>query len=61
MSSHEPMQRLLALEGCYNTRDIGGYETLDGKKTRWRTVLRSDSLHRLTPASQQLLLNYGYV
>lgn len=51
MSSPEPLQRLLALEGCYNIRDIGGYETLDGKKTRWRTVLRSDSLHRLTPAS----------
>ncbi|MDM9379996.1 tyrosine-protein phosphatase [Chlorogloeopsis sp. ULAP01] len=59
MSLHQPLERLLALEGCYNTRDIGGYETLDGKKTRWRTVLRSDSLHRLTPASQQLLLNYG--
>ncbi|MFH7025205.1 MAG: tyrosine-protein phosphatase [Heteroscytonema crispum UTEX LB 1556] len=52
-------QRLLALEGCYNLRDIGGYQTLDGKNTRWRTVWRSDSLHCLTPASERLLLNYG--
>ncbi|NJM72275.1 MAG: tyrosine-protein phosphatase [Scytonema sp. RU_4_4] len=59
MNSPEPLQRLLVLEGCYNTRDIGGYETLDGKKTRWRSVLRSDSLHRLTSTCQQTLLDYG--
>ncbi|WP_276749091.1 tyrosine-protein phosphatase [Chlorogloeopsis fritschii] len=40
MNLHQSLKRLLALEGCYNTRDIGGYETLDGKKTRWHTVLR---------------------
>ncbi|NMG07027.1 tyrosine-protein phosphatase [Brasilonema sp. UFV-L1] len=44
MSSPEPLQKLLVLEGCYNTRDIGGYETLDGKKTSWCTILRLDGM-----------------
>lgn len=52
-------QRHLPLPGAYNIRDIGGYPTSDGRKTRWRTFLRADSLHRLPPASQQALVNYG--
>jgi protein-tyrosine phosphatase len=35
-------------EACFNFRDLGGYETRDGGRTRWRTLYRSDSLHRLT-------------
>lgn len=51
-------QRRLALEGSYNIRDIGGYATLDGRSTRWRTFLRADSLNELSPESQRLLLAY---
>jgi len=51
--------RHLNLEGTYNLRDTGGYGTLDGRTTRWRTFFRSDSLHRLAPAAQTILLNYG--
>ena len=51
--------RHLPLEGAYNVRDIGGYETQDGRTTRWRTLFRADSLHRLTSASQTTLLDYG--
>lgn len=51
--------RHLALEGAYNIRDIGGYATKDGHTTRWRTFLRADALHRLTPSSQQFLIDYG--
>jgi len=52
-------RRHLNLEGTYNVRDIGGYATTDGRSTRWRTFLRADNLHRLTPASQAALVEYG--
>lgn len=51
--------RWIALAGVYNLRDIGGYETTDGRRTKWRVLLRSDSLHRLTPPAQQTLLDLG--
>jgi len=59
MSQQQPGQRHLPLEGAYNIRDIGGYVTSQRTMTRWRTFLRADSLHKLTPASQQALINYG--
>ena len=43
------MQRLIALEGCLNFRDVGGYPTADGRRVRWRRVFRSDALCALTP------------
>src|SRR5262245_58140795 len=52
-------QRNLGLTGTYNLRDTGGYRALAGRTTRWRTFLRSDSLHRLPPMVQTTLLNYG--
>ena len=52
-------KRHLDLDGAYNIRDIGGYPTADGRRTRWGTFLRSDSLHRLPPASQAALIDYG--
>lgn len=42
--------RRIALEGCLNFRDLGGYPTADGRVVRWRQVFRSDALHLLTPA-----------
>ena len=51
--------RHLAWENCYNTRDLGGLPTRTGKKTRWRSVIRSDILSRLTETGQQALFNYG--
>jgi protein-tyrosine phosphatase len=42
--------RLIALEGCFNFRDLGGYPTADGRTVRWRRLFRSDGLHHLTPA-----------
>lgn len=52
-------KRHLDLEGSFNIRDIGGYETHDGRRTRWRTFLRSDSLHRIPAASRAALIDYG--
>lgn len=51
--------RYLGLEGTYNVRDIGGYRTVDGGTTRWRTLFRADSLHRLLPTAQETLLMHG--
>lgn len=51
--------RHLELEGTYNVRDTGGYATADGRITRWRTLLRGDSLHRLTPTGQAELVAMG--
>jgi protein-tyrosine phosphatase len=51
--------RILELRGAYNVRDIGGYPTQDGRRTRWRVVLRSDSLDRLTRADRRILLETG--
>jgi protein-tyrosine phosphatase len=52
-------ERHLQLEGVRNLRDIGGYRTGDGRHTRWRTVYRSDSLHRLSSAAQAQLIDSG--
>jgi protein-tyrosine phosphatase len=58
-------QRKFALAGCGNFRDLGGYETNDGRRVRWRTLFRSDSLSWLTSediatlAAQQVGLVVG--
>ena len=51
--------RLLAWEGCLNARDLGGYETRDGRQTRWGAVVRSDSPAALTEAGRAALADYG--
>jgi len=40
--------RHLRFIGAKNLRDLGGYQTVDGKTVRWGTLYRSDSLHKLT-------------
>ena len=42
------LERHVALEGCFNFRDLGGYRTPDGRRVRWRQLFRADSLSRLT-------------
>jgi protein-tyrosine phosphatase len=44
------MERLIALEGCLNFRDLGGYPTTGGRRLRWRQLFRSDALHGLSAA-----------
>jgi protein tyrosine/serine phosphatase len=51
--------RRLAWDGCLNARDLGGYPTGDGGRTRWGAVVRSDSVAALTEAGRQALLDYG--
>lgn len=59
MTENFQASRHLDLEGAYNLRDIGGYETVAGRMTRPRTLFRSDSLHNLTPDSQRVLVSEG--
>lgn len=46
-------------EGCMNTRDLGGYPTVDGAVTRWGAVVRSGSLVSLTACGLAALLDSG--
>jgi len=52
-------ERLIALEGAHNVRDLGGYRTANGGLTRWRSILRGDALHRLSEADIETLLDNG--
>jgi protein-tyrosine phosphatase len=40
--------RSIELAGAFNFRDMGGYETTDGRSVRWRQLFRADSLDSLT-------------
>ncbi|MEP7190405.1 MAG: tyrosine-protein phosphatase [Roseiflexaceae bacterium] len=51
--------RRLHWDACYNARDLGGYATADGARTRWGAFVRADNLSRLTPAGQAALIEYG--
>jgi len=37
-------QRIVRIEGARNLRDLGGYETADGGRVRWRMLFRSGTL-----------------
>ena len=45
----------ITLEGAFNVRDVGGYPA-DGGMTRPNALFRADSLHKLTQADQDVLL-----
>jgi protein-tyrosine phosphatase len=52
-------ERLLTFPALLNARDLGGYPTVDGGQTRWRSLLRSDDLAQLTHAGVRALSDYG--
>ncbi|HMK96499.1 MAG TPA: tyrosine-protein phosphatase, partial [Acidimicrobiales bacterium] len=43
-------RRKVLFEGATNFRDLGGYLSASGRRTRWGTVYRSGALHRLSVA-----------
>ncbi len=55
---HDP-QRVLEFPALLNARDLGGYPTRDGGRTRFRSLLRSDDLAQLTPEGVQALADFG--
>jgi protein-tyrosine phosphatase len=54
-----PPGRVVALDGCVNFRDLGGYRTGDGRRVRWRRLFRADGLNRLSPADGEVLIGLG--
>ncbi len=52
-------QRRLEFPALLNARDLGGLPTLDGGRTRTRSLLRADDLVQLTPAGVAALDAYG--
>lgn len=52
-------ERILALEGGRNIRDMGGYHAGDGLITRWRTLYRSGALCGLTETDKRTLDQVG--
>lgn len=59
MLEGEQQKRDLAWDACYNAREVGGYPTADGGHTRWRALVRTDNLQRLTPEGKVELRDYG--
>ena len=55
---HDP-KRVLNFPALLNARDLGGYPTLDGARTRWHSLLRSDDLAQLTPEGLAAFSSYG--
>lgn len=51
--------RRLDFPRLLNARDLGGCPTLDGARTRWRSLLRADDLAQLDAAGLQALGDYG--
>ena len=52
-------QRHVELDGQHNFRDVGGYETADGKTVRWGQVYRSGQLPDLSDADVDRLDSLG--
>ena len=51
--------RRIGFEGVSNFRDLGGYRTATGGRTRWGLVYRADALHGLTADDLELYASLG--
>ncbi len=52
-------ERLIRFDTCFNFRDLGGYQTGDGRRVRWKTLYRADTLHRLEGPDLDVFLELG--
>ena len=51
--------RKLSMDGSYNTRELGGYKTTDGKSVKFGVLFRSDKLSDISLEDQKYLKNLG--
>lgn len=51
--------RDLVWDGCVNVRDLGGLPTEDGRATRFGSIVRADSIRRLSDEGWGALRAYG--
>jgi len=51
-------ERRLPLVCCDNFRDLGGYETSDGRRVRWNRLYRTSDLSRLTHSDLEYLSQF---
>lgn len=56
---HIIAERRIPLDGSVNFRDLGGYQTVDGRQIKWGKIYRSDNLARLSDMDQIKLKNMG--
>jgi len=59
MLHQDEQARRLPWDGCSNARDVGGYPIANGGLIPKQTLIRSDSLHRLTPQALAAIYDYG--
>ena len=52
-------QRVLALEGAINFRDMGGYKTADGQQLKWQTLYRCGKLDQLSATAVSKVISLG--
>lgn len=55
----QTISKPLDLTGAKNVRDLGGYQTQDGRITKHHSLLRGDTLHNLTDKDCKILYDYG--
>jgi len=52
-------ERRPIVEGAPNLRDLGGYETTDGRRVKWGRIFRSSNLGRLTDKGLRQIQRLG--
>jgi len=55
----EDSPRRLEFPRLLNARDLGGCPTVDGARTRWRSLVRADDLSQLDAAGLRALADFG--
>jgi protein-tyrosine phosphatase len=59
MADQDRNERRVELAGQDNFRDLGGYETSDGRRVKWRHLYRSGELSALTDDDVDMLARLG--
>ncbi|WP_372747569.1 tyrosine-protein phosphatase [Litorivivens sp.] len=54
-AQNPPQERRLPFDGAHNFRDLGGYQSADGKTVRWGLIYRSDKLSDISSADEAYL------